>query len=290
MALVGFAFVPYATQATPRHFRRAKASINRRSQPPLREPRLLLPVAVSTASEGVQIIEDGTKAYLPHTISIDSNLSPTKKRDVLREHAQRADFFTKPFSDTTRKITERLLEHGISVETPLDVHLKNGRAIFEKVGHSLGSERGQKILGRDHYDFEDRLATMIAAMHSAGVTHNHLHADNVTITRAHQPEIIDLSEATIFELPLAPDKDWFRTTFESDLTTIGHSLAFVYADVARTKGSAIPSSQNLHTSMALSIQNIFRRYSAPLQELITMEDHQWVGQLMRDAQNIDPRL
>ncbi|MDP2974197.1 MAG: hypothetical protein Q8N60_04040, partial [Candidatus Diapherotrites archaeon] len=165
--------------------------------PALEKAGFLIPTKVSL-TEKRKPQRQGTDAFLPIGTELPEWLSSNEKRGVLRQLAHKAPFFVKKFTPRQRIIAEKLEAAGIKTEKPILI-LKNGRVVFEKVGHSLDSEQGKALFRRNLWENIKTLEEIVGKMHSLGITHNHLHEGNITIDEKGAIRIIDLGKATIVD-------------------------------------------------------------------------------------------
>lgn len=115
----------------------------------------------------------------------------------MRNLAEESPYFRKKYSLRQARIREKLERAGIKTEK---IILKNGRAVFEKTGHSLATEKGKALFRKKFWDNVDKLEELVAKMHSLGISHNHLHLGNITIDEHGTLRIIDLGKATMVDL------------------------------------------------------------------------------------------
>lgn len=158
---------------------------------------LLVPKGVSFNPYSRRGYVKGTKAFVSsaeHRVMRGTN--PFERAFWLRRLAEHSSHFIKPFSKRTQAITDRLSKAGIAIEQPIE-KLKNGTALFEKAGFGMNSDQGLAICKTDVNGTIERMAEIVARIHSLGITHNHLHLGNWVINPAGKITVIDWGRATM---------------------------------------------------------------------------------------------
>lgn len=198
--------------------------------PALERAGFLVPAKVSV-NEKMNIERRGTEAFVPIGTAMPKGLSAVKRRDFLRRLAEEAPFFRKIHAARQEIIAEKLEAAGIKTEKLI---LRNGRAVFEKSGHSLNSDAGKALFRKHFWGNAETLEKMIAKMHSLGISHNHLHGGNITIDEKGTIRIIDLGKATIVDLKKIKrlPKGWIFKKFFSDLGDVSGVLLAMGASEA----------------------------------------------------------
>ena len=73
---------------------------------------------------------------------------------------------------------------------------------------------------------------LVAKMHSLGISHSHLHLNNIAVTSRGQIIILDLGKAHISN-PKRKTLQWVQKKYIPDLAVLGESLAELYFNVTR---------------------------------------------------------
>ncbi len=209
--------------------------------------KLVVPFRISTNKRGHR--QKGTSAFLPRDVAVSPELLQRLSREnvsrrfrlrvsghaasaVARERqrlAEQSDFFIKPVNARIRSVRERLTNANILVEKPIE-DLKNNtelfrRGNFREVVVPDSQSPGVYVFHVGNPDsFAVHLRKLVVDIHSAGVSHNHLHMRNILLSPQGKIQLLDLSKARLFQRP-ARNKKEFLQRFASDLRSVAQGIA-----------------------------------------------------------------
>ncbi|MDO8627203.1 MAG: hypothetical protein Q7K42_01945 [Candidatus Diapherotrites archaeon] len=239
--------------------------------------QILVPKKVSfnpNSKKGYQT--HGTKAFVESGTKIPKLLSRSERHKSLRRIANLSSHYIKPLGQRGRRIRGLLKKAEILVEKEIqDLH--NGTALFEREGFGLDSPEGEVLLFQNPEKAIERILNIVTAMHSLGITHNHLHMGNFAITDKHEIILLDLGKATISKFPEKPKKGWALKKFGNDLSTITRNVSLIYTSKAGTF-FAIDELQKIH---AMLIAEIIGHYSPALRQKVMIDFKELINLPMR---------
>jgi len=251
-------------------------------------PKLLVPIKVSTGRRG-QVIK-GTKAFA----EIGTQVSPElvqRLRDVRkrinkmdkleasgqyrkghfirpleevdwvvekvanqrRNIAHNADFFIKGATPLRSKIRDLLVARGIPVEVPM-MDLKDRTELFARDGfHEIPD------YPNNFKEIKSQVINILAGMHKAGVTHNHLHMGNFVMNKegAVKIKLIDLSMAKLYA-KTPKNKETFLRHFTEDIFFVARGLAHL------ERRYSLPSeNEQLTSTIEKNVKEIVGQYKLP---------------------------
>ncbi len=141
-------------------------------------------------------IQGGTKAFVKQGTRLASRLKREQKWNALRQIGRNAEFFIKPLSRRNKTIRATLEKYGIRTEKILQ-ELGDGKALFQKEGHTPDSIEGIKIVRKNPQHYLGKIEQTLAKMILLEIYHGHPHLGNFAITKSGEVIVLDLGKATM---------------------------------------------------------------------------------------------
>ncbi len=208
----------------------------------------------------------GTQAMVPLSERVPREPLNARKARALRQLAEKAGYYIKPVKPEIEEIRKILTENGIASDNVIE-NLGGGLALIQRVGHSMLSENGRRLLRKDPEGYLRKYMQLVAKIHNLGITHGDLQPKNIIILPDASLGVTDLELAEKHDLkkPASSTPSWTEGRLESDLARASAYLAKLLRQI---HVPGVRTNENARDLALRIAKDIFKLHSAPVRERI----------------------